>query len=542
MILKKPYAFIIKHFRAIHLFLLLPMLFLIMETKDIVVFFSDYIANGYMLSSNYVLSNLASGYINIFMYLAVIIILIVNIFLSIVLQRKEKPTKYYNISIVYYIIIFLLLTASFSIFKMIEADTLGDVLARLIRDLCYIVHYSQYFFVIFTITRGIGFNIKKFNFKSDLQNLEISSEDSEEFEFLVGVDTYKTKRTVRRFFRELKYYYKENKFIFTIIITILVIALGTFIYMNREVYQKEYKEQEIVAFGYLTFNIKDSFISNLSLNGKVINEDKTYLILQIELNNQYREDKEFNYNDLQLVVNKQYIEPNISAGNYFSDFGNPYNGGLIKGITSQTYILVYELDKYLANNKMYISAYSGYDSAPGGVGIISKKINIKPTVISGKVSSNGVFAGTNITFQNTNVGNTKVNISGYELTNRFVYSYEYCYTKDDCYQLNNTVDYDENKKQLIMASKTLLVLDYDLELDSASTYMYTNKSYKTFFEDFMTIKYTLNDTEKTKTVKLSNPNNYSDKLLIAVPNEITYANSIEAIITVRNSSYSIKLK
>lgn len=541
MILKKPYAFIIKHFRAIHLLLLIPMLFLIMETKDIVVFFRDYIANGYMLSSNYVLESLASSYINILMYIAVIIILVVNIFLSIVLQKKEKPTKYYNACIIYYIVIFLLLIASFSIFKMIEADTLDDVLARLIRDLCYIVHYSQYFFVIFTFIRGIGFNIKKFNFKSDLQDLEISSEDSEEFEFLVGIDTYKTKRTIRRFFREFKYYYKENKFIFTMIIIIIVIALGAFLQTNKEV-MKEYKEGEKIAFGYLTFDIKDTFISNLSASGELINEDKTYLILQIELNNRYREDKEFNYSDLQLVINKKYIEPNISLGNYFTDFGNPYNGGLIKGTTSNTYVLVYELDKYLINGKMYITTYSGYDAKVGGLGIMSKKINIKPTVISGGNTTNNVNPGTKISLQNTNLYNTKVSILGYDIKPRFTYTYEYCYNENNCYELNNTVDYDEFKKQLMMVNKTLLILDYELELDSTSPYMYSNKNYKNFFEDFLTIQYKINNKEYTKKVKLTNPNNYTDKLLIALPSEITNASGISAIITVRNVSYSIPLK
>lgn len=542
MILKKPYAFIIKHFRAIHLLLLIPMLYLIMETKDIIIFFNDYIANGYMLSSNYVLESLASGYINILMYIAVIIILVVSIFLSIVLQKKEKPTKYYNVCIVYYIILFLLLTGSFSIFKMIEADTLDDVVARLIRDLCYIVHYSQFFFVIFTIIRGIGFNIKKFNFKSDLQDLEISSEDSEEFEFLVGIDTYKTKRTIRRFFREFKYYYKENKFIFTIIIILIIIGAGTFIYMNREVYQKEYREGENIAFGYLTFNIKDTFITNLSLNGEAIKEDKSYLILETEINNRYREDKEFNYSDIQLIINKQYLEPNISIGNYFTDFGNPYNGSLIKGDTTGTYILVYELDKYLVNNNMYISAYSGYDNTPGGLGIMSKKINIKPTVINSKVTTNNVNVGTDITLNNTNLNNTKVSILGYEIENRFVYTYEYCYTENNCYNLTNTVDYDENKKQLLMSNKILLILDYTLELDKESSYVYGNKNYKTFFEDFLTISYTLNNKQYTKKARLSNPNNYSDKLLIAMPSEIANASNIEAIITIRNVSYSIKLK
>ena len=204
----------IKHFRLIHLLILIPMIYLATQTREIITFFSEYVASNYTFTSNDVLSTLASNYINIFMYIAVIIIMVVFIAMSILLQRKEKPTKFYNISIIYYLVIFILITVSFTIFRTIENDTLDPVFARLIRDLSQIVHYSQYIFIFFTAIRGVGFNIKQFDFKSDLAELEISNEDSEEIEFLVGIDTYKAKRSVRRFFRELKYYYKENKFIF----------------------------------------------------------------------------------------------------------------------------------------------------------------------------------------------------------------------------------------------------------------------------------------------------------------------------------------
>ena len=205
MIIKKPYAFMLKHFRLIHLLLLIPMIFLVTQTRGIISFFGEYVANNYTLAaSTDVLSSLASNYINIFMYLAVIIILAVFVTLSILLQRKEKPVRFYNISIIYYLVIFILITVSFSIFTAIENDTLDPVMIRMIRDLATVIHYSQYIFIAFTAIRGIGFNIQKFDFKSDLAELEISSEDSEEVEFLVGIDTDKAKRNIRRFFRELK--------------------------------------------------------------------------------------------------------------------------------------------------------------------------------------------------------------------------------------------------------------------------------------------------------------------------------------------------
>ena len=197
MILKKPYAFIIRHFRLIHLIALIPMLYLVTKTRGIVTFFADYVRNGYILSGNVMISNLSANYINIFMYIAIIMILIIFLILAFILQRKNKPTKFYTISILYYIALLVLLSFGIAVFQSIELDTLANTLARIIRDLLYIVYYSEYLFIIFTGIRGIGFNIKKFDFKGDIEDLKISSEDNEEFEFLVGKDSYKTKRTIR---------------------------------------------------------------------------------------------------------------------------------------------------------------------------------------------------------------------------------------------------------------------------------------------------------------------------------------------------------
>lgn len=527
MILKKPYAFLIKHFRLVHLLLLLPMLYIIIKSNSIVDFFNTYIANNYT-ATNIIISSLTSNYINILMYFAIIIILVVLVTINLLFQKKEKPTKFYSISIIYYIAIFILLTIYYSVFKMIETDTLDNVLARLIRDLSYIVYYSQYIFFIYTLIRGIGFNIKQFNFKSDIEDLEISSEDSEEFEFMVGLDTYKTKRTIRRFFRELKYYYLENKFIFTIVFVIIAISLTTTLYVNRDVHQV-YKESDVISFDYFNVSVKDSYISSLSLNGDVLKEGKAYVILQLSIKNRNYQDKNFNYENFKLIVNKQAFAPNISAGNYFTDFGNPFNGSPIKGDYEGNYILVYEIDQALISAKFSLVAYSSSQE---------KKITLKPIVLNNNVITNNINMGTNINIEDTNLKKTTASISAYEITNRYVYTYQYCTSTDNCYTSKDAVAINYASE----SNKTLLVLDYKIALDDESPYMYSNKTYKNFFEDFMKIKYTINDKDYYTNVSIANPNAFNDKLIIKVPSNITNADSIEAIITVRNVSYSIKLK
>lgn len=526
MIIKKPYAFMIKHFRIIHLVLLLPMLYLITQTKQIIEFFRTYVANGYLLSSSNVLQSLSSDYINIFMYLAIIILIGSFITISILLQQKEKPTKFYNITIVYYIAIFILLTASFSVFKAIEDDTIANTFVNIIRDLATIVHYSQYIFVIFTAIRGIGFNIKKFNFKSDLDELEISSEDSEEVEFLIGGDTYKLKRTIRRFFRELSYYYKENKFIFTVIIVVIILIIGNIIYTNRTIYQRVYRENESLAFGNLNIRITDSYISNLSQNGKVIKDGKYYVIIKIDITNRYEENLQLSYSNLALVGDRVYETPDITAGNYFVDYGDPYRDAYIKGNDTSSYVIAYEIDASDIRKNFHLEAYSGYGN--------TNKININPTLINDNIRTTFINEGMNISLSNTNLGQSEFAIIDYELTDFFSYNYENCLTENNCLLSTDYIRPDTNLN-------TLLVLDYNLVLDSSSLYLSSPKTYRSFFRDFVEIEYSIDDKDYTAIANLLNPSSYTDKAVLAVPRTINNADTINIVVTIRNVAYSIKL-
>ena len=50
MILKKPYAFLIKNFRAIHILLTLLCVYITYKTTGVISFFREYIANNYSVT------------------------------------------------------------------------------------------------------------------------------------------------------------------------------------------------------------------------------------------------------------------------------------------------------------------------------------------------------------------------------------------------------------------------------------------------------------------------------------------------------------
>ena len=243
---------------------------------------------------------------------------------------------------------------------------------------------------------------------------------------------------------------------------------------------------------------------------------------------------------MQLVVNNLRISPSITMGENFADLGNPYSGGQIKGNSDYSYILVYEMDKNLVHGGKYeLEAYSGADTTVGGLGVLSKKFSLNPKKISDEVTTKNINAGNVIDLDDTLMGKSKVALINYSLMGRFTYTYQYCVNSNNCYDSNNDLFINQNE----IGKLTLMVMDYSLTLDNEVNYMaYSNKNFKNFFNDFMKIKYSINGKDYYSDVNLINPNGYADKLVFKIDSNISSADKIEAIITIRDKAFQIKLK
>ena len=75
MILKKPYAFLIKFFKAIHIVMFLSFSYLAFVLRNIYLFFSRYVKNGTFTYFN----NMKGMYTSIFIIILIIILLIINL-------------------------------------------------------------------------------------------------------------------------------------------------------------------------------------------------------------------------------------------------------------------------------------------------------------------------------------------------------------------------------------------------------------------------------------------------------------------------------
>ena len=94
MILRRPYAFLIKHFRLIHLILFILLAFITYNANNVLDFFKEYI------SANGNIEVLSSNYINLFIYIVPVIIVGLSIMIYYLMKYKDKPKLFYIILIV----------------------------------------------------------------------------------------------------------------------------------------------------------------------------------------------------------------------------------------------------------------------------------------------------------------------------------------------------------------------------------------------------------------------------------------------------------
>ena len=219
MIFKKPYGFLIKHFRLIHLILTGLYIYLAIKVNSILNFYSAFYAGS--ASKLDAISYMDSYYIWVIVFSILICVII-----YILMRYKKKPRFLYIILILFSLIVGFLINYSYQGLYTIYISVLNTKTLLLNRDLLRILSILQYIAIGFVLVRGLGFDIKKFNFVHDMQELGLNELDEEEVEVtLGGMNAYT--RKFHRNFRELKYYYIENKTFINIIICVLI-AVGVF--------------------------------------------------------------------------------------------------------------------------------------------------------------------------------------------------------------------------------------------------------------------------------------------------------------------------
>ena len=247
MIIRKPYAFLIKNFKLIHLILTGLYIYLAIKVNNILTYYNNFIAGNESKLN-------AIKYMTNYYLIAITLSIIICLIIYALMRYKKKPKLLYLILIILYLIVALIINISYKGLDTIYISVLDTKTQRLYRDLLRIIIVFQYISIVFNLVRGLGFYIKKFNFKEDISDLELDITDDEEIELTMG-NTEGLQRKLRRQLRELKYYYKENKLFINIIIIVVILILASTITVDKQIVNKTYNENEIILTDSFNINV-----------------------------------------------------------------------------------------------------------------------------------------------------------------------------------------------------------------------------------------------------------------------------------------------
>lgn len=532
MIIRKPYAFLIKNFRIIHGLLFVMLLYLMFKTINIYSFFNQYvIQNAYQLQSN-----LAANYVGPLMFVLSILIIVVSLIVFYILSMKGKGNKFYLILFIYYALFFIFLIYISSIFNNLEA---GKVLTiesrRAVRDICLIVLLPQIVFSLVLVARTLGFNLKQFEFKKDLEELDIDVTDSEEVEVTLGSDTYKIARFFRKLLRLTKYFILENKIFVIGCASIIALALSIFIYSKIDVYAENYAEKQELMASSLTYSVEESFITKKDVNNVVINSNKKYILIRLKITNRQAKSFSLTNESFGLLVDGKVINPTQGMTSKFMDIGNTFVPMDVVPGGEKTVLVVFEIDskndqkEYLfkiKNNSMEIKdAY--------------KDIVIKPKDLDNDVKDYTIDIDNEIDLSETLLKDSKLFIGSYEINNSFKEKYTYT--------INGKINdgyYYVAPPTTMKGSMTILRIESTLTLTKDDIYIKDKiKTSSDLFAYYGVIRYRyLGEYKNVKLQKLDVDVNKNIYAYMLVPIEVKKANKIDLLIVIRGIKYTINLK
>lgn len=535
MVFKKPYAFLIKHFRLLNLILGILSSYILYKTISIRLFFVEYIKNNY--SGNYY-SRFYEQYISLYTFTSIILVLIGLLAIFILFMYKKKPTKFYLFSIIYYALLIIFFIYAKGIMITLETTPIDAELSRVYRDLTTIIFLPQLYLMVMYYIRGLGFNLKKFDFERDLKELEIDSKDNEEIEIVFKNNFFKYARQIRKTFREFTYYLKENKFVLSIVIIVIIGVITFIIYMAfPEVFDKRFVQGETFTNRGLNYRVEDSIVTNIDYKGDNIIKNGYYVVIKLYVENTTDDKIKLDFNAFRLEIDNKYLYPTKDLGINFIDYADNITKEDIEAKESFVYPLIFKIDntEVRKNYKLKID----YNIHKNNEGLFIGSYNyvtIAPIVISKSIEEKEVGIDEKLSFSSSNLKNSYLLLKNIQIVDNYMYEYENCVNKE-CHTYNGivSIDYTQN-------NKTLIVADFEYELDKNIPYYNYDKAVSSFITSFVKVKYTMDGTIKTAYVRNMIPINLKDKFIIETTSEIKKSNNVYVVVTIRNKEYRIKIK
>jgi len=518
MIIRKPYAFLIKNFKKIHIVLLILSLLVAYKIIDVSHFVNQFINNGTYDSYADPITN----HINNLMMVSIFIIIIGSGALLLLLRHKRKPWKVYLIPVMFYVALFLVLNIIKGFFNTYSVDVQSTDI-RMARDLMLIFIFVQLPVLGIFIMRVLGLDLGKFNFSNDQEFLELSDTDREEVELSLDFDTNSLKRLYKKTIRNFNYIYSEHKMLFKILFTIIFIVSLFNIYKLFFVTNKVYKIGDNYNYNEFTINVSDSYVAEMDYKHDIISKNSKFIILNVSVKNNSSNAKKFNTSNFHIkAINLDYSTTETTFAKEFSDIGSCYSKvKSINGNQNLKFIIIFKVDKKINNNKFVLYFQEKNNSNK------LRKIKLKLKDIDKLDDPINYKLGEFFKIE-TLSGSESISFDEYDIVSSVDYSSKKCSFGDCDISLNNYSISEDNK---------IMVLDFASDSWEA-------KNMIDFFDMYGKINYKdSSGEEEVIDVDFALKNKYFGKLVyLKVPNEILDAQEINLDFVLRNKEYIYKLK
>lgn len=523
MILRRPFAILIKNFKLIHIILTVLTFYLITKTNLLLSFFNEYTGT----HNSVIGKDLTGELYSVWIYISLLVIIVGSLIILGLMLFKHKKIKLYIYNILTHIFVSIIYIFTYSVLSFLEIELVDLRTLKMVQDLLTTSYILQLISLILVAMRATGFDVHKFNFREDLQELEIEDVDNEEFEVNIDLNSDETKRKINRSIRHAKYIYKENKFVITLLLLVIVGISSIAIYMNVGVYNKIYKKNEAFSTTYFTMQLSDAYSTNQDYKGNTLYEDESLLAVHVKIKNNTTKERTFDSARLALQIDEHYFYHETIYDEQMIDMGTIYKKQNVKN-EFEDYVFIYKIPTDFLDNKILLT-YTDYNN---------KTIRMKVThtsLIDNKEEKSYNINDT-IDFSDSILGNTKVQINTIDLQNTFRIDYNYC-LNNTCYPSYEYLKPTYSGKN----NKTLLKIEGTLTEENNK---YNNLC--TMVNYFGYLEYQLEN--KSKTVALNTKNitptktTIQNQCYIETLEEIKNANKINLVFKVRNKTYKYTVK
>lgn len=545
MILRKPYAFLIKHFKFIHIFLAICISFVMIKTWNIHSFLDEYIANDQFLMFT---EDISTSYVSLLFLISVGILIIINSVVIYLMKHKKKPVLFYTSNLIIYIVLFILLLFTSGFIYDIQFSTPDLRITKLIKDIYLGAFLIQVPALIISIVRGIGFDIKKFDFRKDIMDFNLSDEDNAEFELQLGIDAEDLRARARKGFRFFKYFYKENKIVFVTIFAVIGMLLTVKVVDVISSIEKIYKENEVFETSTFRIKVLDSYKTYYDFRGNKIDDENFYVIVKLRYYNKSDSIVNITVDNAKLSLDKiNTVFPTKAYYDDFFEFGIAYYEQDVLPHQERDFFLVYQVKNEFYNNDLKFKYLYAIDIGLGNQADYKYRtvsLNEKEVNDFSDKSLSTTKLGEELVFKDSFFGNTKIKIKSMSLGNQFRSNEIKCHKGNKC---NETTNVFNPYKSTSSHDFTLMRLEYDLEFDEkfGSEYFIDK-----FIANYGSIRFLVGEKEYTHKVVLEDVISSSSNLsyinrnytFLNVSDKLYKADEIYLDFTIRDKKYTYIIK